>query len=288
MRRSLQLFLILLAPIAVFAAMIWADRTFGSPGSGHGYVVRIDLPPAGSEVGLPRIEGPADSSRPLVVIDPGHGGHDPGAGPGALKEKVITLALARALRDELLKQGGVRVALTRDDDRYLFLPERAGIARRLKADLFISIHADSADNDAASGATVYTLSDKGSDETAERIAARENGADIVNGVRMVDKDEAVTAILVDLSQRDMLARSTEFARLIVREGEGRVDFRERPVQSAAFVVLKSAEIPSVLFETGYISNAADAERLASPAGKENFASVTARAIRVFFARLSNG
>lgn len=287
MPRALQLLLVVLAPVAVFAAMIAADRMFGGPGRAR-YSIRIELPPAGGEIGLPSVEGPLDASRPLVVIDPGHGGHDPGAGTGKTKEKDLTLALALELKRQLLTRGGIRVALTRSDDRYLLLEERSGIARRLKADLFLSIHADSADSADASGATVYTLSDRGSDEIATRLAARENQADTVNGVRLAATSGTVGAILVDLSQRDAEARSAEFARLILREGQGRLPFRARSQQQAAFVVLKSADLPSALFEAGYISNLADAERLASEQGRMVFAEVTAQAIRVFFARHATG
>ena len=180
----------------------------------------------------------------------------------------------------------MRVALTRADDRYLFLPERTGIARRLKADLFISIHADSVAEGNASGASIYTLSDRGSTETAARMAERENRADRINGVLLDDKSDAISAILVDLSQRETQARSEEFARLLLREGEGRIRFRERPLESAAFVVLKSPDVPSILFESGYISNAADTARLLSPEGRAAFANGTASAIRVYFARQS--
>ncbi len=282
--RLLPLLLLVLAPVGVFAAMVAVDRMFGAPGRGLDYVIRLDLPPAGGEIGLPRIEGPLDASRPLVVIDAGHGGHDPGAGSGSIKEKAVTLALADALRDRLLAQGGVRVALTRDDDRFLLLTERAGIARRLKADLFISIHADSAVDDEATGATVYTLSGRGSSEAAARLATKENRADTVNGVALGQQSDAVSAILVDLSQRETEARSHEFARLVLREGAEWLHFREQGLQSAAFVVLKSADLPSVLFEAGYISNPADAAQLASAGGRRIFADVTARAIRVYFAR----
>lgn len=287
MPRRLQLLLVLIAPLAVFAAMVGADRAFGGPGNSRGYVIRFELPPVDQLTGLPEILGPADLSRPLVVIDPGHGGKDPGAGAGQIKEKAITLALALALRDELLARGGIRVALTRDADTYVILDERAAIARRLGADLFVSIHADSTDGDgSANGATIYTLSDKGSNEAAERIAARENAADIINGVKLREQSNLVSSILVDLSQRETLARSEEFARLILREGQGRLLFRERSEQSGAFVVLKAPDMPSVLFEAGYINNPEDAARLSSEAGHKTFAQVNASAIRVFFARLS--
>lgn len=277
--------MIILVPLALVASLVAVDRIFGAPGRGFGYVVNVDLPPAEGIVGLPRIEGPPDASRPLVVIDPGHGGKDPGAGTGVLKEKTLTLALALALHDELLKNGGIRVAMTRADDRYLFLAERLSIARRLKADLFISIHADSTgDNAEAQGATVYTLSAKGTNETAEKIAARENAADIINGVKIGDQSDTVSAILVDLSQRETQARSEQLAGLIRREAAGRIPFRDRSEQAAAFAVLKSPDVPSVLFETGYISNASDASRLSSSEGRAAFAAVTDRAIRAYFAR----
>ena len=287
MPRRLHILLILLAPVAVLAAMVGVDRALGAPGRGYGYVIRFALPPVGGQIGLPKVLGPADPSRPLVVIDAGHGGRDPGADTGALKEKSLTLALALALRDELLAKGGIRVALTRDDDSYVILPERSTIARRLGADLFVSIHADSTDGDgSANGATVYTLSDKGSNEAAERIAERENAADTINGVMLKGQSDVVSSILIDLSQRDTQLRSEQFARLILREGEGHLPFRERSAQSAAFVVLKAPDMPSVLFETGYINNSEDAARLSSPAGRKAFAEVNARAIRVFFARQS--
>ena len=284
MLRLFKFMLLFLAPVAVFAAMVLVDRTYGAPGRGTDYVLRLQLPPATGQIGLPAVEGPPDASRPLIVIDAGHGGHDPGAGAGVLKEKALTLALALALREELLQGGGIRVAMTRADDRYLLLPERSGIARRLRADLFLSIHADSVESGDAGGASVYTLSESGSNEAAARMAARENQADSINGVPLSGTGDAVSAILVDLSLRDTLARSNEFARLILREISGRMPLRDEAVQSAAFVVLKSPDMPSALFESGYITNQDDMARLASPEGRRLFAIATARAIRIYFAR----
>lgn len=285
MGRAALILGLFLAPVALFAAMIAADRAYGAPGRGWGYVVTVDLPRDEARLGLPVVRGPEDAARPLVVIDAGHGGKDPGAGLGALKEKDLVLKLALALRDELLRTGGIRVALTREDDRYLLLPVRPAIARRLQADLFISIHADSTEvGNNARGATVYVLSDKGSNEAAERIAARENAADEVNGIRIAEQSDNVGAILVDLAQREMLARSEAFGGLILREGRGRLPFREDKVQSAAFAVLKSPDVPSVLFESGYINNPVEAARLASPAGQRAFAETLASAIRIHFAR----
>lgn len=286
MSRRVQLILVLLAPLAVFAALIAVDRGAGAMGVRPGYVLRFDLPPAGGEIGLPPVQGPLDASRPLVVIDAGHGGHDPGAVRGSLREKDLTLALATALRDRLLAEGGIRVALTRADDRFLALGERSGMARRLQADLFISLHADStvAEEGSAAGGTIYTLSERGSNEIATRLAVRENRADSINGVQLASASDSVSAILVDLSQREALARADAFARLLLREAKDSLAFRDAEPQSAAFGVLKSPDTPSVLFEAGYISNAADAARLASAEGQDSFAAVTARAIRVFFAR----
>lgn len=278
-------FAFLAAAVAVLALTTPWSRAMGVRVRNPGYVVRVVLPPAEPEVDLPRIQGPEDASRPLVVIDPGHGGHDPGAsGAGSLKEAQLTLALAQALRDELVRRARVRVALTRDSDRFLTLEERSGIARRLNADLFLSIHADAAPDDGAHGATLYTLSENASDAIAARLAARENNADTVNGVRLKEQPGDVAAILLDLSRRQTFDRSASFARLMLREGQGTMRFRPDPVKSAAFVVLKSPDVPSVLFESGYISNVEDAAALTDPAARKRFAQAAARAIEVYFAR----
>lgn len=284
-RRTLAL--ILLAPVAIAGAAFAATTLLNPGGGGYDYVQRIVLPRAGGAIDLPKVDGPLDASRPLIVIDAGHGGHDPGANGHDLVEKQLTLAMAKALRDELLRGGGIRVALTRDDDRYLVLEERSGIARRLNADLFVSIHADSVEtNDGAHGASVYTLSERGSSETAARLAARENRADEVNGVSRAGASDAVAAILVDLSQREAQAKSDAFAALALRELRGTVDLHDGSVQSAAFVVLKSPDMASALLEAGYISNADDAARLGEAEGRKSFVDAVARAVRIYFARQS--
>ena len=212
MRGRVLIAVVLGVPLAVVtAAAILFAMAYAAPAHAPSSVIRVALPSTRGEVGLPKIQGPADASRPLVVIDAGHGGHDPGAsGQRGEKEKALTLALALSLREALLADGRVRVALTRDEDRFLALEERSGIARRLKADLFVSIHADASESPDATGATVYTLSDRGSDAVADAVAKRENKADTVNGVELGGKSDAVTAILVSLSQREMRERSKAF------------------------------------------------------------------------------
>ncbi|MDB5701388.1 MAG: N-acetylmuramoyl-L-alanine amidase [Sphingomonadales bacterium] len=248
------------------------------------YSLNIPLDPP--EPGLPRpvVSGRAD--RPLVVIDAGHGGHDPGAisQTDSAREKDITLAVARAIRDELVRGGRVRVALTREDDRFLVLQERAQIARGLKADLFISIHADSAPNTGATGATIYTLSEVASDATAARLANRENKADIINGVNLSGQGSDVSSILIDLAQRETMNASSRFADILRREATGEVPFRGEFHRMAGFAVLKAPDTPAVLLEVGYITNPLDVARLVSPEGRAAIAGAVRRAVDIQFAR----
>ena len=248
--------------------------------------ITVPIPPSARGVALPPVEGSRDGARPLVVIDAGHGGHDPGAvnKEQGKREKDVTLAIAQAIRDQLVKSGRVRVALTRDDDKYLILQERYGIARKLGADLFISIHADAAENTQAQGATVYTLSETASDREAARLAARENKADILNGVNLGGQSGDVSSILIDLTQRESLNISASFARLLQREAAPYVPFRSSYHRFASLMVLKAPDTPSILFETGYISNADDAAFLSSREGQSQIARGVARAIEVHFAR----
>jgi N-acetylmuramoyl-L-alanine amidase len=285
MSRLLKLILVLSAPLALLAAVLVVNGTIGARPGAYDYVVRFDLPSADAPVGLPRVDGPPDASRPLVVIDPGHGGFDPGAGQGGLKEKTVALQVALVLRDRLVEGGGLRVALTRDTDRFIALADRPDIARRLNADLFVSIHADSAPADSARGASVYVLSEGGSSEAATRFAARENGADRVNGVALSATTANVGAILLDLSQRGAQSGSAQAASLLLRElGErGMGLHRDRP-ETAALAVLKAPDIPSILFETGYINNPQDAQVLGSRRGQGALADAAAAAIRAYFAR----
>jgi N-acetylmuramoyl-L-alanine amidase len=259
----------------------------GRPQTEDGSIV-VPLEPAKpyDPKATPPVRGGRGRNRPLVVIDPGHGGHDPGATSvyGGRKEKDAALAIARAIRDALVESGRVRVALTRDDDRFLVLHERREIARRLKADLFISIHADSAPADLARGASIYTLSEVASDQVAARLAARENRADVLNGVNLGNAPADVSSILVDLAQRESMNMSSSFAGLMQREMSATVPFRSRYHRFAAFAVLKAPDVPSVLLETGYMSNIEDSKFLFSKPGQKAIAGGVTRAVTAYFAR----
>lgn len=253
------------------------------PASRPPYSVSMPLPGRLPRAPLPRVYG--EASRPLVVIDAGHGGHDPGAisGDGGLREKDVTLEVAKAIKDALLASGRVRVALTREDDRFLVLQERYGLARRLKADLFISVHCDSAGNAEATGATVYTLSEVASDKEAARLAARENKADILAGVDLGAASPDISSILIDLTQRETMNASANFARLLGREAQPLMPIKPNYHRMASLMVLKAPDMPSVLFETGYISNSGDAAFLASPEGRRKVAQGVRKAVEIHFA-----
>lgn len=247
------------------------------------YSITIPLDPVVRGVPQPRILGPKD--RPLVVIDAGHGGHDPGTiSPfGGTKEKNLTLSVAKLVRDELLASGRVRVALTREDDTFLILRERTAVARSLGAKLFISIHADSA-GEQATGSTIYTLSEVASDREAHALAQRENRADILNGVNLSGESGDVTSILVDLAQRETMAASLEFAKLVRRESAGLVPFRTGGLRMAGLAVLKAPDMPAILVELGYLSNREDAARIRSTEGQRNIAIGLRRAVEIHFAK----
>ena len=271
----MQTLLILLA-LAVPGFISGEEET---PGSG----ISIPLAPPVAEGPLPAVSRARTPDAPLVVIDPGHGGRDPGASSPFtnLAEKNLTLAIARELRDRLAENGRVRVALTRDGDEYIHLDDRYAVARRLNADLFISIHADAAPNDGARGATIYTLSEVASDHQAALLASRQNESDRVAGARL-SGDANVNMILIDLAQRESMDVSADFARILYREANPIFPFRPNWHRFAAFIVLKAPDIPSVLFESGYLTNAADSRFIASENGRAAIASGLQRAIEAHF------
>ena len=250
------------------------------------YQVSVPIGRARPGPALPTVMGPADRALPLVVIDAGHSGHDPGAlSPDRRhRESDVTLAIAKQVRDALVQSGRVRVALTRDTDRFLVLEERYGIARRLGADLFISIHADAAENTSASGASIYTLSEVASDREASRLAARENRANILNGMDLGGRSADVRSILIDLTQRETMNLSSDFARTLQRSAGGDIPFHSDSHRFAGFVVLKAPDMPSVLLETGFITNPADAARIAGDDGQRAIARGLREAVLRHFAR----
>ena len=217
--------------------------------------------------------------RPIVLIDPGHGGTDPGASglSGTATEKELTLAFARELKERLVEGGRVRVALTRDGDRALSLEQRADIARRIGASLFISVHMDSAPNPMARGASVYSLSDVASDAEAARFAKAENAA---GGALSSEEDSSVRFLLSDLALRDQMAASAALAKRLIDSSRGRVLLRPEPHRFAAFHVLRRSEVPGVLFEAGYISNVDDEAALLTKEGRAPIVAALARAIEI--------
>lgn len=262
------------AGAALFAAFAGGTATAGvSPGNAGTNSVTFPLP---SPVAQVRIIEARVPGRPLVLIDAGHGGHDPGATSVSkeISEKQLTLQLARELRDHLAKSGRVRIAMTREDDRYLSLDQRSALARRLGASLYVSLHMDSAPNPLARGASVYSLSDVASDEEAARLARRENSA----VARAGGADGSVRAILSDLALRSQMIASASFADRLVRHSAGRIQLRPQPHRFGDFHVLRSAGVPAVLFESGYISNAEDEALLRTPAQRTRIVQALARSI----------
>lgn len=221
--------------------------------------------------------------KPMIVIDPGHGGVDPGAlGTDGTMEKNITLAVAQALKKELQSSGHYRVMLTRDKDIYIPLRDRFKIARDNGADLFISLHADSHNNPLLRGASVYTLSDNASDAEAAALATQENKSDIIAGVDLSKQNGMVTDILIDLAQRDTINLSSRFAGQLVTELKSDTLMLEHSHRSAGFAVLKAPDVPSVLIEMGYISSSKDQALLLNKQHQAKLAKAIRRAVDDFF------
>lgn len=227
-------------------------------------------------------------NRPVIVLDPGHGGIDSGAVNTAagISEKTVVLDIARALRDKLEATGRYRIVLTRDDDTFVPLGDRVRIAREQQAKLFISLHADSLSrrgNDDVRGATVYTLSDKASDAEAQRLADDENKADMIAGLDLSEEPNDVAGILLDLAQRETKNFSAQFARTLGGAVAGAARMHKSPLKSAGFKVLKAPDVPSVLFELGYLSSKRDLELMTSPEWRANVTDAMVAAIDAYFA-----
>lgn len=240
--------------------------------------ILVPLPKPGDQ-GLKK---QAVKKKPLIVIDPGHGGIDPGAIGNGTMEKSITLAVAKALKKELLATGRFRVALTRDKDVYIPLRDRFKLARDGEGDLFISLHADSHANTKTRGASVYTLSENASDSEAEALAAKENKSDVIAGVDLSHESPVVTGILIDLAQRETTNLSARFAKMLVKSLKRDTLMLEQSHRFAGFAVLKAPDVPSILLEMGYISSDEDQQLLTNKTHQKGLAKAISRAIQSYF------
>ena len=222
------------------------------------------------------------NKKKIIVLDPGHGGKDPGAiGYSGVYEKNITLAMAKELK-VILEKEGYKVHLTRSTDIFIPLRDRVKIARKYNADLFMSIHADSAVNRSAKGLSVYTLSETASDKEAAALAERENKADVVAGLNLLEHSKEVSDILINLAQRETMNRSSEFASFMVQEMRKSVKLRDNTHRFAGFAVLKAPDVPSVLLEMGYLSNRTEERLLKQKDYRRKLAVSTSKAVEKYF------
>ncbi|HVY98968.1 MAG TPA: N-acetylmuramoyl-L-alanine amidase [Dongiaceae bacterium] len=238
--------------------------------------------PAAQPAASKPLAAAAEAPKPLIVIDPGHGGIDPGALGSHTMEKNITLAVAKQLQKTLLATGRFRVVLTRDKDVFIPLRDRFKIARDKGADLFISLHADSNPGTLARGASVYTLSDKASDAEAEALATKENKSDVINGVDLSQQSQTVSGILIDLAQRETINLSSRFASILVSDLRNDTMMLQNSHRFAGFAVLKAPDVPSVLLEMGYISSSDDERLLTDPKHQKKLSESITHAIEDYF------
>jgi len=259
---------------------------------------KVNLPVSTSEKLMPIAAKPAQRTqtnsaaalsaqkkltKPLIVLDPGHGGSDPGAiSQTGRYEKNLTLQMAKEIKTALEKTGKYRVLMTRDTDKALALRQRIRFAHNNKADLFISIHADSAKNKKAKGLSVYTISEKASDKEAQLLAERENKADIILGIDLSDQTPEVSNILIDLEKRATMDKSALFANLLVQKMASNVTLVPNAHRFAGFVVLKSPSIPSVLIEIGYLSNRQEEKLLQQYSYRAKLANSVVQAVHKYF------
>ena len=288
---ALRLVLVLNAAAGVHAS--WAhSRARGAQlvlAIGNAAPIGADAVASATPDGIPAairaLHAPVDSGRDIIIaVDPGHGGQDPGAiGLRGTQEKNVTLAIARRLAQQIDGQRGMRAILTRDRDIFIPLRERMLIARRAKADLFVSVHADCITDRQIAGASVYILSLRGaSSEAARWLAERENDADLKGGVALDDKSSTLASVLLNLSQSATISESMTAAREVIVSLDRSVPVRKSEVQQAAFVVLKSPDIPSMLVETDYISDPAEERKLRSPARQLKIADAIFHGVRGYF------
>jgi N-acetylmuramoyl-L-alanine amidase len=283
---TLRLVLELKAPLAPRST--WSGRQLlvnlaGAPAGGAAAPASVARADAAPQT-IAAAHAPSEGGRDVVIaVDAGHGGQDPGAiGPNGTREKDVTLAIAQALAERINAEPGMRAVLTRDKDEFLELRDRIHRARVARADMFISVHADSIGDRSISGASVYVLSIHGaSNEAARWLAERENAADLMGGVRLDDKG-ALAPVLLDATQSEIIGVSASAAERVVGALENVGEVRKAQVQHAGFVVLKSPDIPSMLVETAYISNPAEERRLRTASQQARLADAIASGVRSFF------
>ena len=262
------------------------SRSFtAGPNGKYGDRLVIDLHREGAPQAIRRASEVHRPGRDVVIaVDPGHGGHDPGAiGRGRTREKDVALSIAANLAKRIDREPGMKAVMVRTGDYYVDHRERMEIARRARADLFVSIHADAVNDRRAKGASVYALSLKGaSDEAAMRLAQRENASELVGGVSLADKDQVLASVLLDLSQNSALSASLDVGAEVISELAKVGAMHRRSVQQAGFLVLKSPDVPSILVETAFISNPAEEEKLRSQAHKDNLSTAILAGVRKYF------
>ena len=245
---------------------------------------QLDLNPQTASVSPVATDAETAKPKFTIAIDPGHGGADPGASVSDhVREKDVVLAFGLALKKKLEITGHYAVVMTRDDDTFIPLQNRVKMAREIKADLFIAIHADKLDDPSVRGTTIYTLSDQASDAEAEALAQKENRADIISGMDLGHQKPEVANMLINLAQRESKSQSIMFAKLAVNEIRPVTELTGKFLRSAAFVVLKAPDVPSVLVELGYLSNAVDKGMLLSPKWRSDMADALTRAVEQHFA-----
>ncbi|HKQ15201.1 MAG TPA: N-acetylmuramoyl-L-alanine amidase [Steroidobacteraceae bacterium] len=257
-----------------------------APSGSYGHRLVVDLNPIASNA-PPVVVKSADDAHGrdvIVAIDAGHGGVDPGSiGKSGTREKNVTLAIARRLKERIDREPGMRAVLTRDSDYFVELRDRIVRARRQQADMFVSVHADSYRDRSVVGSSVYVLSARGaSDESARWLADRENAADLVGGVSLDDKDSVLASVLLDLSQGASMSASFDAAQKVMDELDRIGNVTRRGVKSAGFLVLKSPDIPSILVETAFISNPTEEARLGSGKHQQRLAEAIYQGVRGYF------
>lgn len=262
------------------------SRSFtAGPNDEYGDRLVIDLQQQGALRAVKRASEEYARGRDIVIaLDPGHGGRDPGAvGRGKTREKDVALAVSKILAAKINAEPGMKAVLVRSNDTYVDHRDRMEIARRAKADLFISVHADAVDDRRARGASVYVLSLKGaSDEAAKRLAERENASSLVGGVSLADKDAVLASVLLDLSQNAALSASLDVGSEVIAQLARIGKVHRRTVQQAGFLVLKSPDVPSILVETAYISNPDEEKKLRSRAHQDKLADAILLGVRKYF------